>query len=432
MKKIYLALVSASAVTIATLPALSADYNWKRDAGQTINVLVNNNSLGNALVSEIDNFEKLTGISVKPDTYNEQQMRQRLLTVMNAHSDEFDVFMTLPSREGEQFDVAGWVTDLSGRLKDDVAPDYDPAGLSKALLKAGTFSGKVTSVPMNIEGPILYVRADIFQKCNVEIPKRISDIAAAAKKIKACDADVTPFVSRGLRSAVAYTFSNFLHNYGGSYMKDGKSNLCSREGQEALQSYSNLLRDYGPPGVVNYSFLQIGSLYGAGRAAMSFATSNQLSKLLENPARRKDTLVMPLPTGPGGSVPTTIGWGLAMSPFSKKQDAAWLFIQWATSPGTQKALALKGIAPPRAAVADDPVYKAWLDKLPVRKQWEETLTVLGDKGTSEVGYPIIENPRSRDFIGEAVVDIMLGKSDVKTSCAAADKSLNKLIAEQHN
>jgi multiple sugar transport system substrate-binding protein len=36
-------------------------------------------------------------------------MRQRLLTVLNAKSSEIDVFMTLPSREGEQFSAAGWL-----------------------------------------------------------------------------------------------------------------------------------------------------------------------------------------------------------------------------------------------------------------------------------------------------------------------------------
>ena len=49
-----------------------------------------------------------------------------------------------------------------------LAKDYDFAGLSQALLKAGTFNGKLTSMPMNIEGPILYYRTDILKKCGVD------------------------------------------------------------------------------------------------------------------------------------------------------------------------------------------------------------------------------------------------------------------------
>src|SRR6185312_1317725 len=91
----------------------------QRDKGQSIHFLVNNNSLGQALASRKAEFEKLTGIKVTVNMYQEQQMRQRLLTVLNAKSSEIDVFMTLPSREGEQFADAGWLSDLSNRVKAD-------------------------------------------------------------------------------------------------------------------------------------------------------------------------------------------------------------------------------------------------------------------------------------------------------------------------
>ena len=69
-------------------------------------------------------------MTLKVDGYQEQQMRQRLVTVMNAHSDEVDVFMTLPSREGEQFAAAGWYDDLSVMAKNEAAKDYDYAPAS--------------------------------------------------------------------------------------------------------------------------------------------------------------------------------------------------------------------------------------------------------------------------------------------------------------
>src|SRR5262249_24961672 len=155
---------------------------------------------------------------------------------------------------------------------------------------------------------------------------------AAAGKIKACDDVLTPFVSRGLKPAVAYTFSNVLHNLGGSYIVDEKSALCSAKDKAALNLYSRLLRDYGPPGVVGYSFNQIAALYRTGRAAMAFESSNELRNLVEGSERLKDTAVILLPPGDAGQVPTVIGWGMAVSPYSKEPGAAWYFVQWATSP----------------------------------------------------------------------------------------------------
>src|SRR5689334_10447091 len=147
---VMLSVVVAGAATSAH----AADFDWKKYQGKTVTFLANNNPISVALLTHKADFEKLTGITLKVDGYQEQQMRQRLVTVMNAHSDEVDVFMTLPSREGEQFAAAGWYADLATMSKNEVAADYDLAGLSQALLKAGTFNGKLTSMPMNIEGPI--------------------------------------------------------------------------------------------------------------------------------------------------------------------------------------------------------------------------------------------------------------------------------------
>ncbi|MGA7805295.1 ABC transporter substrate-binding protein [Bradyrhizobium sp.] len=427
-----MAQVALSAIASAALAsaAHATDLDWKKFQGETINFLANNNPVSQALLAHKADFEKLTGITLKVDGYQEQQMRQRLVTVMNAHSDEVDVFMTLPSREGEQFAAAGWYADLTQMAKSEIAGDYDYAGLSQALLKAGTFSGKLTSTPMNIEGPILYYRTDIFKKCGVEQPATIKDVEAAAKKLKACDSGITPFVSRGLKAALPYTFSNMLHNIGGSYMADGKSNLCSPQGREALDTYSRLLRDYGPPGVVNYSFYQISALYRSGRAAMAFESSNELRTVMEGGDRLKDTTLIPFPAGEAGQVPTAIGWGMAISAYSKHPDAAWYFVQWATSPAVQKMMAVQGIAPPRSAVASDPEYRKWIDEEPVRKEWQAALDVLAAKGSSEVGYPIVANPESREFIGQAVQDLILNQKSVDQACADADKALDGLIAQK--
>src|ERR1700710_1259887 len=116
----------ACAITaVLALPGAStaADFNWKKFQGKTVTFLANNNPVSQALLTYKDEFEKLTGMTLKVDGYQEQQMRQRLVTVMNAHSDEVDVFMTLPSREGQQFAASGWYGDLTAMAKGEVAAD---------------------------------------------------------------------------------------------------------------------------------------------------------------------------------------------------------------------------------------------------------------------------------------------------------------------
>ncbi|HLY64488.1 MAG TPA: extracellular solute-binding protein, partial [Chloroflexota bacterium] len=120
----------------------------------------------------------------------------------------------------------------------------------------------------------------------------------------------------------------------------------------------------------------------------------------------------------------------AVSAYSKQPDAAWYFVQWATSPAVQKLMAVQGIAPPRSSVADDPDYRKWIEEEPVRKEWQAALDVLAAKGSSEVGYPIVANPESREFIGQAVQDLILKQKSVDQACADADKALDALIAQK--
>lgn len=163
---------------------------------------------------------------------------------------------------------------------------------------------------------------------------------------------------------------------------------------------------------------------------MAFEASNELRTVMEGGERLKDTALIPFPAGDGGQVPTAIGWGMAVSANSKQPDAAWYFVQWATSPAVQKEMAVQGIAPPRSAVANDPDYRKWIDEQPVRKEWQAALDVLASKGSSEVGYPIVANPQSREFIGQAVQDLILKQKTVDQACADADKSLDALIAQK--
>lgn len=422
--------VVALALSLAGTSVLAQDFNWKKHQGKTVTFLVNNNPIGNGLVKLKPEFEKLTGMTLKVDGYQEQQMRQRLVTVMNAKSDEVDLFMSLPSREGLQFAKAGWYADLNDFIKSSVAKDYDFKDLSSGMVADATYDNKVMGLPLNIEGPVLYYRKDLLQKCGVPLPKSLGELEGAAAKLKACDPAITPFVSRGLKPAAPFTFSVFLHNHGGSYMKDRKSQLCSPAGQAALGQYAKLLKDYGPPGVVNYSFPQISSLYREGRAAFAFESSNELHNVMDGGARLNDTGIVPLPAGPAGSKPTVIGWTLSVSAHSKNKEAAWYFLQWATSKEVQEKLALEGIAPPRASVAGSAEFKKWVDAQAVRREWITAVNTVGQTGISEVGYPIVANPASREPIGQAINELLLGQKTVAQACADADTALNALIAKE--
>lgn len=408
-------------------------FDWKRFEGETVSFLSSNHPWANAVMRHIGDFLELTGIGVRVDTFQEQQMRQRLVVMLQARSRDVDIFMSLKSREGLTFYRAGWYQDLFNFLEDPsmTSPDYDPNDFSEALFEAEVYDGRLTGIPLNIEGPVLYYRKDIFEACGIDVPDSLQALEDAARSIKACEVDVVPFASRGLAPAVPYTLSNFLHNFGASYLDaEGNSNLCSEPAIEAIDLYSRLLRDYGPEGVVNYTFYQLTSLLGEGRAAMVFESSNEFGNIISYEGRAEDIGIIPLPPGPAGSVPTVIGWGISMSAFTRNPGPAWYFIQWATSPEMQTKLAFEGIAPPRRSVAESEALKQWILEEPIRQNWIEVLELLGATGTSEVGPPIENQPEARQIIGEAIQEVILGRATAAEAACSADARINLLIAQE--
>jgi multiple sugar transport system substrate-binding protein len=431
MRYHLLAAVAAAALTAGSASAQT--FDWKAHQGKTINFLSSNHPWANAVLAKKAEFEALTGIKVQVDTFQEAQMRQRLVTVLQGKSADVDLYMSLKSREGLQFANAGWYADVTALAASRTAtnPAYDIADFSKGLLEGETFGGKLTGVPLNIEGPVLYIRKDIFARCNVAVPAAMADLPKAAAALKACDPNIVPFASRGAKGAIAYTFSNFLHNMGGDYFNaQRQSNMCAAPNKAALEMYAGLLKDHGPPGVVNVSFLQIRELYSQGRAAMGFESSNEFGPIMQSGARLADTTIRPLPPGPGGSRPTVIGWGVSVSGYSKAVEPAWTFVQWATSKEMQAHLATQGIAPPRVSVATSPDYAKWIAEQPIRGEWTKALDEMAKTGTSEVGPPMEQQPEARDILGEAIQKMILGQANVDQACKEIDEKTTALLAKE--
>lgn len=407
------------------------EFSWKNFDGDKIHFLANNNPIGQLFQELAPEFTEQTGIEIEVSLFAEQQFRQRLQTVMQAGSDEVDIFMSLVSREGDLYNAAGWYLDLFPLLNDSTitAPDYDVDDFGAGVLNAGVIDGKLTGVPNNIEGPVLFYRADILKELGIAVPNTLDELRAAVVKVKRERPDMIPFASRGLAPAAPYTFSNFLHNFGGEYTDDnGKSNLSSKEGVAAIAFYADLLKNFGPPGVINYSYPQLTAVNGNGQSVFTFQSSNEFSKIMQNTERLKDTEIIPLPPGPGGSTPVVIGWELSISPHSTKQAQAWYFLQWATSKAMQERLALKGLAPPRTSVMDSETFGAWLAEEPVRQQWGAALNVLSSTGSSVLAPQIILQPETREMIGQAVGKVILGEATAAQAAAEADARINEVIA----
>lgn len=410
---------------------VTGQFSWKRYSGQTITVLAETQPWTDEIKPMTAQFTKLTGIKVRWEIYTEEQRRQIAEVQLQSHSPSFDVNMSLKSFDGPAYSQAGWYENLTPFLKNSAltSPQFDAADFEAGPWKSQIFNGQLDGIPTNVEGPVLWYRTDLFQKYGLTPPKSLNQVVEDAKLIEQkSHGQYYGMTSRGLPAAVAYTFGTFLHNEGGHWLKNGKPDLASPDAIKALTLYANMLKNDGPPGVVNYNFLQSSALFGQGKVAMEFESSNELADILSEatPTVLKNFSVEEFPPGSGGSHPTVLSWSLAMNPYSQQKDAAWYFIQWATSAKIQLELAQKGIASPRKSTWASPAFKASLTG--VKTAWAKALTATLAQGNPDVGPKVVAQSEARQDIGLMVDQVILNQASPVKAATSADAQIKSAIA----
>ncbi|GAB3616164.1 sugar ABC transporter substrate-binding protein [Okibacterium endophyticum] len=437
MKKLRHTVVASIAfvgVTV-TLAACSSGGGPLPDGDGTpsgaVNIILNSNPTGNAVAALVDEYNALGGPQVKTQLFAEQQMRDKIQLNLQSRSSDMDLYMSLPNREGPLYFTSGYYEQLDEYVEDAPA-DYDAAGFASAALQAMKVDDKLVALPLNVEGPVMYYRTDLFDQWGLEVPTTIDELIDTAAQIKEKSAgSIVPITLRGAADALPYTFGPFFHAEGLQWTDDdNEPNFDDSKAVTAIKQYTDLAASYGPPGVANYSFNESTNLFASGGAAIELESTNLFSTIMDPNTSivTETTSVANIPGGADGPMPTISAWGLAMSPFSINKSAAWDFMQWITSPEQQAKMALAGNAPSRASVFDDADYQAALDS-DAEQQWADAVLFIQENGNTEVGPVGTQAPAMRKVIGDGVGSAILGSATPEEAAQAIQAGLKPLLQQ---
>lgn len=412
-----------------TTPAAS-DPAKKPFEGVEIRFLASQHPWTDTVKKDIAQFEAQTGMKVNMEVLAEGNLTQKLTVELTAGTGTVDVFMQRPLQEAKQFEKNGWYADLNPFVKDTkkTPAEWDMNDFHKGPIQAETVNGHLVGIPLVTEQQIIYYRKDVFQEKGVKVPTTMAELEEAAKKLNDPSKDFYGIVMRGQGNPAVTQFSSFLYSMGGDFVKDGKFAMDSPEALKALKIYGDLLGKYGPPGVLNMHWQQASALMAQGKAAM-WVDANSL--YLNVTAPDKSTVgdkigFAQFPAGDKGSAPYSItSWGLSIAKSSKKQDAAWEFVKWATSKEMVLKTQAAGNPSARASAWNNPEgTKAW------PKEWVEVAKKSGEIGKPSDRPLVINVGKARDLIGEMITAAIGGK-DVEAIAKDRNVKLNELLAEEN-
>ncbi|MER8747751.1 ABC transporter substrate-binding protein [Mesorhizobium sp. M1050] len=294
----------------------------------------------------LDRYEKdsgnKVGIVVMPTSGTDQFGQYRLW--LAAGNSDIDVYQT---------DVI-WAPQLASQLVDLTAATKDVVGAHfPSIIQSQTVNGKLVALPIFTDAPALYYRKDLLDKYGAKVPATWKELAGTAKLVMdgeraAGNRDIWGFVFQGnaYEGLTCNALEWVMSSGGGQIIEpDGSISINNPNAAAVLDMAKGWVGTIAPPGVLAYQEEESRGVWQTGNAVFmrNWPYAYALGNGGGSPIKGKfDVAPLPAGTGEGARPIATLGgWNLAVSKYSKHQDAAIELVKFIASPAMQKYRTLK-------------------------------------------------------------------------------------------
>ena len=371
---------SAQAATSDLRPSAEV-LKWVRDVsgpfrGKTLRLATESTPPSNAINTQLKSFfEEASGMKVEIEVLPLDQVLQKLTLDIASQLGTYDLYYIdqswAASTYQDVFDPREQIADNP----DLAMPGYDIDDFLPALVDGiARYKDRLVGVPYDIPIFIMMYRKDIYEKMGFNPPKTLEEYYQQAKAITDEMGPKVYGATGQLKSghySLECEWTAWLWGHGGSiFNSSGRFSGNDSRGLEAMEYWTRLWKTM-PPGATSWNWDGQGQSVAQGVAA-SMMSWGEFFPYFDDPEATKvsglmEAVRVPQPTRALRTVNDT-GYGeipgvghqggssLAVSKNSKSPDAAWIFMQWATSFDTQVLITALGggTGPTRASVYDDP------------------------------------------------------------------------------
>ena len=338
--------------------------DWKQFGGTTINFISENTAPTSAISANIKPFTDLTGITVKISQLELTALVQKVALDFASGIGAYDVVYADPYQVLAPYHSA--LAELNQFNEDPNLPkvqdlaDFFPTQLDAA----GRFVNRdeIYALPYDAPTLVWMYRKDIFEKYRQRMQddlgfdpmpndastwQQFYEISAWIRKNARDDVPYGSGHQAKQHDSLMNDFSNVLWAYGGDYFNNGQDvgrygsddpgePLLDRPESIAGAEMYRKLVSIAHPASTGWDWTGLAEAFMAGQVAMGaewheFAAAIESSKIAGKVGYAR------LPKGPKRSANMYGGTGIAVNGVApeRQQKAAWLFVNWATSPQTQ-------------------------------------------------------------------------------------------------
>ena len=334
-RRTLLASAAATAGLLVLPGRAPAQGGKKKLDGVTLHVACFSHTYSEFLRSYLPEFEQETGAKVVYDTPAFPIYNQRMDIELSTHSAAHDVINVTFIYSG-RWVGAGWTTPLDAFLNDPkkTPADFDPGdflpGTTAAFKDA---EGGLHAIPWIADAQQAgATRYDLIEKAGFKQPDNFDQMPAMLKALKA-QGGPAPFATE---NHYGWQFPPYLLAFGGLIFRhppdDLHPMLDTPEAIHGAEFFSDMLRSYGPDGILSYTYDQVAQALKDG--TINYSTNNEtfLVRMAEPDSKVARTCALSMmPAGPAGRFPNVASHGWGMPAAARNKDASWEFITWAMS-----------------------------------------------------------------------------------------------------
>lgn len=432
----------SAVVAAATLAACSGAGGGGSDS---INVLmVNNPQMEDLQKLTADNFTKQTGIKVNFTVLPENDVRDKITQEFSSQADQYDV-ASISNFEVPFYAKNGWLAPMDNYISKD--PGFDQNDILQPMRQSLTGGdGHIYGEPFYGESSMLMYRKDVFQAKGLTVPpnptwQQVADLAAQADGAQPGMKGICLRGQPGWGEVFA-PLTTVVNTFGGAWFtKDWQPQVNAPEFKQATQFYVDLVRAHGEPGAAQAGFSECLNDMTQGKTAMWYdATSGagQLEAQGSPVAGKIGYASAPVDKTQKSQWLYTWAWGIQKA--SKKQDAAWKFIGWASSKDYENLVGSKlgwSKVPDgkRASTYQNPGYLSATENYAPKV--EQAIsgadpTNPGVQPRPTIGIQFVDIPEFTDLgtqVSQGVSDAIAGRSTVDAALDSGQTLAEKVAAK---
>ncbi len=364
MKKLFalvLALTMMATMFVGLASAEASEVDWRAYEGTKIQVMFNQHNYQKAITDygKMDDFTEKTGIEVEFSVTPEENYFDKLNIALSSKSGEPDIFMTGAYQVWE-YASAGYMEPLEGYIADPAQTeatynfdDFYPGVVGTLAWDcvAGhpVGSGSQWSLPMGYELNNIAYNKKYFDENDIKLPATTSELLELSKSLMEWSGTGSYGIAvRGTRNwaTIHPGYMTLFSTWGAKdfEIEDGRL-VCKLDSEESVAMtdyWVKLIVEGSSPQWATFTWYEAGAHLGAGVAAMLYdATCNgYFQNYPEGASAESGNLGWYAGVVPDGSglAETDIllqrpwVWSMGMNANSDNKGAAWLFLQYFTSP----------------------------------------------------------------------------------------------------